>query len=78
MKVDSENIRKLVYQGHDHLNSYFCYHLGYGVVGIAYVGAACYTNGLAININEYFTETNSEIVSARVYVHELGHNVGML
>ena len=34
-------------------------------------------NGYAVNINEYYTERNSDLSSARVFVHELGHNVGM-
>ena len=47
------------------------------VVGIAFVGTACRNDGYAININEYYTDTNSEIKTARTFVHELGHNMGM-
>ena len=77
--ASGNNIGALVALKHKHLNSYFCYDpVLPGTVGIAYVGSACNTNGYAVNINEYFRDTDSEISSARVYVHELGHNVGML
>jgi len=77
LEASVENAVKLQALQNDHLNSYFCYDLGSGTVGIAYVGAACSKYGYAVNINEYFTDLNSEITSARVFVHELGHNIGM-
>ena len=61
----------------DRLNSYFCYDLGKGSVGIAWIGTACDKNGWAVNINEYYTVTNSELNSAKTFVHEIGHNIGM-
>lgn len=77
MKADYSNIRALARYNVGKINSYFCYDLGGGILGIAYVGTACRTDGYAVNINEYFQNTNSELTSARVWVHELGHNVGM-
>ena len=61
------------------LVSYFAADICSGscTIGIAYVGAACRMDGYAININEYYSNTNSEIKTARTFVHELGHNMGM-
>ena len=59
------------------LVSYFGYQLGGGLVGIAFIGTACRQDGYAVNINELFTSTNTEVNTARVWVHELGHNIGM-
>ena len=61
----------------NYLNSYFCHDVGGGIVGIAFLKTACAKNGYAVNINEYFSNTNSELTSARVFVHEVGHNIGM-
>ena len=59
------------------LVSNFCSQLGGGVVGIAFLGTACRQDGYAVNINECYTRTNTEVTTARVWVHELGHNIGM-
>jgi len=59
------------------LVSFFSADIGWGVVGIAFRGSACRKDGYAININEYYTETNPKINTARTFVHELGHNMGM-
>ena len=59
------------------VTSYFCSQLGGGTIGIAFLGTACRQDGTAININELYTRTNSELMTARVWVHELGHNIGM-
>ena len=56
-------------------------------IGIAYMGGACNTNGYGISISELTTnfkilkngkwiKTNNKNLCA-VYVHELGHNLGM-
>ena len=74
IKADGDNIRSLKPTS---FTSYFCEDLGFGIVGIAYLNAACRTDGFNHNINELFTEKNSELATARVYAHELGHNVGM-
>ena len=60
----------------NNINSFFC-HDSYrrdGTIGIAYGGTACNEDGYAVNINEYHI---SALDTARVFVHELGHNVGM-
>ena len=77
LEANGPMIRSLTSYEPGSLNSFFCFDLGGGIVGIAYLNAACRTDGIAVNINEYFTETNSKLTSARVYVHELGHNLGM-
>lgn len=82
LKATKSNIRMLTKNGNkndnkDRLNSYFCYDLGKGSVGIAWIGTACDKNGWAVNINEYYTVTNSELNSAKTFVHEIGHNIGM-
>ena len=60
------------------LNSYFCYDdSDDGVKGVAALGTACRRDGYAVNINEYHTDEDSFLKSARVFVHELGHNLGM-
>ena len=59
------------------LTSYFGYQLGGGIIGIAFLGTACNQNGYAVNINELYSSTNTEVKTARVWVHELGHNIGM-
>ena len=79
IKADSNTINRLRLETQPKsLVSYFSADIGSGIIGIAYIGAACYTNGYAININEYYREANSELSTARVFAHELGHNVGML
>jgi len=72
----------IVYGGKDSkLGSFFCYDPippeGWFTVGRAWIGAVCATDGRGININEYFIERNSEIKTAGVWAHELGHNLGM-
>ena len=59
------------------LVSYFGYQLGGGIVGIAFLGTACRQDGYAVNINELYSSTNTEVRTARTWVHELGHNIGM-
>jgi hypothetical protein len=59
------------------LVSYFGYQLGGGIVGIAFLGTACRQDGYAVNINELYSSSNSEVRTARTWVHELGHNIGM-
>lgn len=49
-----------------------------GIAGIASTGAACLAHlGWAVNINEYNTKKNAAVKSAKTFVHELGHNLGM-
>jgi len=43
--------------------------------GIAYVGSACSLDGRQINIVE---RRQTPLATARTFVHELGHNIGML
>ena len=74
IKADGASIRSL---RPNSLTSYFCKDLGGGTVGVAYLETACRTDGFGVNINELFTLTNSELATARVFAHELGHNIGM-
>lgn len=59
------------------LTSYFCDNNGLGLSGIAYIGGACSTTGEALNINEVFTRGNNLTNTARIFAHEIGHNIGM-
>jgi len=60
------------------LTSYFCdEHKGDGNLGIAYIGGACSTTGEALNINEFYSGGNPITNTARVFAHEIGHNIGM-
>ena len=81
LKADKTHITDLAnsFPNKKYINSFFCYDLltGHGTVGIAYLGEACDKTGYAVNINEYYSESNSELKSARTFVHEIGHNVGM-
>ena len=80
LKASIQDIKKLINRLHNpnSLNSYFCYDLsGDGVKGVAAMGTACRRDGYAVNINEYWTDEYSELNTARVFVHELGHNIGM-
>ena len=84
LKATNSNLNMLTRKSNeidnkDRLNSYFCYDLlnGRDTVGIAWLGTACDKNGWAVNINEYYTNTHSELNSARTFVHEIGHNIGM-
>ena len=57
------------------VKSFFFQGIGMSAKGIALVGGACRRDGLAVNINSLWTEENSELNTARVWVHELGHQV---
>ena len=78
IKANGPNIKRLARKRIPSLTSYFCKDIGSGVIGIAFLRAACHTNGYAVNINEMYTLANSELRTARTYAHELGHNIGML
>jgi len=79
LAADEPTLKRLAHsEKYRSLTSFFCANFGNRYVGIAYVGTACVNSGHSININEYYTHDNSELHSARVFVHELGHNVGML
>ena len=48
---------------------------GRGPAGIAWLGSACdTTSGYQMNINEVY---NNLQATAEIFVHELGHNLGM-
>jgi len=78
LKANRERIYYLKDKRVPSLTSYFCKDIGGGIIGIAFLRAACRTDGYGVNINEMFTTVNSELRTARTYAHELGHNVGML
>ena len=59
------------------LTSYFCRDLGGGMIGATFLGVACRTDGTAVNIVELYTRRNRDISSAKVFAHELGHNIDM-
>ena len=57
------------------LNSFFCFdNSGDTVRGIAFIGTACRHDGYAVNINEYGGDEES---TARIFAHEIGHNLGI-
>merc|ERR1712106_135360 len=62
------------------MTSYFCEDIlgETNIRGYAWGGTACRTDGYAVNINELFTTTNSELRTAKNFAHELGHNLGMM
>ena len=78
IKANQENIYNLQAKQLSSLTSFFCKDIGSGIVGIAFLGTACRTDGYAININEMYTNTNSELLTSKTFAHELGHNIGML
>ena len=78
IQADSPTIYRLARNPTERgLVSYFCSQLGGGIIGIAFLDAACRQDGYAVNINELYSSSNSEVKTARVWVHELGHNIGM-
>ena len=78
IQADAPTIHRLARNPTDRgLVSYFCSQIGNGIVGIAFLDAACRQDGYAVNINEFYSSSNSEVKTARVLVHELGHNIGM-
>merc|ERR1719430_579468 len=78
LEASEERIKFLARKKEKPLTSYFCKDIGGGVLGIAYVGAACHSRGYAVNINELYSLYKSELRTARTFAHELGHNIGML
>ena len=78
IQADGPTINRLARNPKErNLVSYFGYQLGGGIVGVAFRGTACRQDGYAVNINELYSSSNSEMKTARVWVHELGHNIGM-
>ena len=60
------------------LNIFFCYDEKlYGKKGMASQGSACSRDGNAISIVEYQHGQEPELNTARVLVHEIGHNLGI-
>jgi len=83
LRADRPTVERLVYSRKYRKNtSFFCADIllpgSTDDIGIAYNGSYCMDNGFSININEYYTHNNSDVNTARTFVHELGHNVGML
>ena len=77
IKADKANMYKLYKKKQPQLISYFCEDIGGGTWGMAFKRAACNRDGYAVNIVELFSRVNPEIQSAKVFAHELGHNLGM-
>merc|ERR1712106_8666 len=80
IKASSKNRNDLILNDSPtSLTSYFCEDvLGESRMrGLAVLGSACNTGGYAVNINELYSTSNSELKTARNFVHQLGHNVGM-
>ena len=78
IQVDKSTIFQLARSPEEKwISSNFCAQLGAGVVGTAFIGTACRQDGYALNINKSYARTNTEVITARVWVHELGHNIGM-
>lgn len=78
LEASEDRIYDLAQKRQRTLTSYFCKDIGGGVLGIAYVGAACHSLGYAVNINELYSTTSPDIKTAKTFAHELGHNIGML
>ena len=57
------------------VKSFFFQGIGKSTKGIAMVGGACRKDGFAVNINSLWSEDDSELNTARVWAHELGHQV---
>ena len=74
IKANNQNISSLEPTS---FTSYFCEDIGSGIIGIAFLRAACRTDGFNHNINELYTKTDFELAIAKVYAHEIGHNIGM-
>ena len=52
----------------------FTYHDDYKGGGFAFIGEACSTDGYGTAMSSFI---DSELYSAKVYAHELGHMLGM-
>ena len=78
LKADGKSLGNLYKKHLPDLTSYFCEDLGGSTPwgGFAYVKSACLRSGEAVNIVELFSK--SDIWTAKVFAHELGHNIGML
>jgi len=74
-----EKTRDYLYRNHREktLTSYFCDNNNDKQLGIAEISGACSTTGKAININERVEKGNPLFNTARVFAHEIGHNIGM-
>merc|ERR1739838_13189 len=80
IKASSENRNILIANDSPTtLTSYFCEDvLGESRLrGLAALGSACNTDGSAMNINELYSTSASELRTARSFAHQLGHNLGM-
>jgi len=79
IRASGYHIRNLFHRGFPSHTSFFCKDFTRGsTLGIAYVRSACDYRGYAININELYTRYDAEQSTAKVFAHELGHNIGML
>jgi len=83
LRADKPTIQRLANSRKYKKNtSFFCADIllpgVWDLIGYAYTGAYCNKYGSSININEYYTDDDSDLNTARTFVHELGHNVGML
>ena len=78
LKADGKSLGNLYKKHLPDLTSYFCEDLGGSTPwgGFAYVKSACLRSGEAVNIVELFSK--SDIWTAKVFAHELGHNIDML
>jgi hypothetical protein len=62
----------------DHVIAFFGAEIGGDKThGIAFLGAACNTNGQALAITELYYRKKSIVASARTLAHELGHTMGI-
>ena len=79
LKANEDSIREIgkLAINPNSLNSFFCFDTSDDTIGIAWRGTTCRTDGYAFNINEFWTEEQSALNAARVFAHELGHNLGM-
>ena len=78
LTASKENLNYLAKQKpRPQLTSYFCAEIAYGVLGFAFMRSACLTDGHAVNIVELFSTVNTDIKTAKVWAHELGHTIAM-
>ena len=84
--ADDNDIDRLSYENYNDkanksvLNSYFSYDICNGrcTTGAAWTSDACSKSGFAVNINEYYTDRSPALNTGKTFVHEIGHNLGML
>jgi len=78
IRVTGPDIDRLAKRGYKSMASFFCVCPDNNVcdAGIAVLSSVCSNTGSGININNKYAE-DSELKTAEIWAHELGHNLGM-